>query len=208
MQSSSFSTFQVPFPAAPISNEERLPSRPNTIAQCTSSVNSFPANRDLISAAFSWRKPSTRCDTCHADEQRGESVASDLRHAPPSAKRSDHEEFEARYAIGFRPQRDLSGPREGRIGVRQQLLAIERDREAIALRTERQGMPIAGAHFDVRTGEFLAPSLHDAVEADVILERIGPREVVVVRISEAHREAPRLIHFPRHRLESCRGLQI
>ena len=39
-------------------------------------------------------------------------------------------------------------------------------------RTQRQDMPFPGAHLDVRSGELLAPSLHDAVEADVILERI------------------------------------
>ena len=56
--------------------------------------------------------------------------------------------------------------------VRKQLLAIERHREAVALSTQRQGMPLPCAHLDVRSGELLAPSLHDAVEADVILERI------------------------------------
>ena len=53
-----------------------------------------------------------------------------------------------------------------------------------------------------------AASLHDAIEADIVLQRIRAHEVVVVRRRDAHRDPARLIDLAGDRLEAGAHLDI
>jgi hypothetical protein len=61
-------------------------------------------------------------------------------------------------AVGFGPQRDFAGLDEGLVGRGEQHLAVERDREAIALGTECQGVPLLCRNLCIRPGNLDAPA--------------------------------------------------
>src|SRR3982751_2364418 len=87
-------------------------------------------------------------------------------------------------------------------------LAIERHREAVILGFQAERMPFTGGHLDVRARELLAAAFHHLVEADIVLEGIRTRDVVIVGGSETHRDAAGLIFLPGDRLEADCDLDV
>ena len=75
-------------------------------------------------------------------------------------------------------------------------------REALALRAEPELMPFVRRDFDVRAFELLARAFDHAVEADVVLQRIGAHDIVVVGIGEPHGDAAGLVDLAGDRLEA------
>src|SRR5204862_6426029 len=89
--------------------------------------------------------------------------------------------IEARHAVRFGPERNTARTGEALVRGRMKRLAVEGDREAVVLRLDAQGMPRATGDLHIRARELLPASLHDAVEADIVLERIRTHEIIVVR---------------------------
>src|SRR5215207_2324896 len=123
-------------------------------------------------------------------------------------QRLDRQSVEARDAVALRPQRDLARLREGPVTVLEELLAVQRHSEAIAPGPERQRVPLARSHLNVGARELLPAPVHDAIKADVVLERVRSGHVVVVLVLQADGEAPRLIDLARNRLEAGAHLNI
>src|SRR6185295_16558283 len=113
-----------------------------------------------------------------------------------SWQRPDFDLIETRHAVGFGPERDPARAREGPVGRGEQRLAVERDGEPLAFGAETEPVPFAGRDLEVRTFELLAPAFEHAVEADVVLERIGAHDIIVVRIAEPDGDAAGLIDRP------------
>src|SRR5215207_10660347 len=86
--------------------------------------------------------------------------------------------------------------------------AVEADREAIALRSQRQRMPLAACHLGVRAGELLTASADDPVKANVVLQGIGAGDIVVVAINQTYHKAARLVDSSGNRLEAGGHLDI
>src|SRR5260370_30066757 len=82
-------------------------------------------------------------------------------------------------AVGLGPQRHAAGGWDGRIGRAVETLAIEEDFEAAAARDDPQFMPFAGRHLSIRAGELEALAAYHAIEAYIVLERIGAHDIGV-----------------------------
>src|SRR5689334_16029582 len=109
---------------------------------------------------------------------------------------------EAGHAVRLGPERDASGRTERAIGRGMERLSVERDGELVAFGPKAKRVPRAGSHLDVRGCQLLAATLHDAVETDIVLQRVRAREVVVVRRRHAHRNPASLIDLSGHWLEA------
>src|SRR5687768_8135540 len=111
-------------------------------------------------------------------------------------------------AVGLRPQPHPPRPREGAVSRAEELLAVERDPEAVALDPEPQLLPHPGRYLDVDTRELLPFAVYHLVETDVVLERVGPGDVVVVRLLEPDHQARRLVDLSRDGLEAHPDLNV
>src|SRR5215203_7121908 len=69
-------------------------------------------------------------------------------------------------------------------------------------------MPFAAGDSDVRSREFLASAVDDAIEADVVLKRVRSSHIVIVRILEADRQPAGLVALARDGLESGCHLNV
>jgi hypothetical protein len=120
----------------------------------------------------------------------------------------DFDAIKARYAVGLGPERDLAGARDSPVGRGEQLLAVKRNCEPLTFRPEAELVPLVRSDPGVRAFELLAPALDHAVEADVVLQRIGAHHIVVVGIAEPDGDAAGLIDLPGHRFESNRDIHV
>ena len=84
-------------------------------------------------------------------------------------------------AVGIGPQRHFPGLRDGPISRGEQLLAIKCDGEAVALGLQRERVPFIGRDLGIGARKLLALALYHPVKAHIILERIGARDVIVIR---------------------------
>src|SRR6266496_2279191 len=80
----------------------------------------------------------------------------------------DVDPVEPRHAVGLGPQRDFAGTVERAVGMAEQKLSVERDREAISLGAKRKRVPDAACDLGVGAGEFLATAADNAKEMDVV----------------------------------------
>src|SRR5437899_12175708 len=92
--------------------------------------------------------------------------------------------IEARYTVGLGPERDLAGARDCPVGSGEQLFAVKRDRESWTLRPQAELVPLIRRHLGVGAFDLGALALDHAIETDVVLERVGAHDVVVVGIAE------------------------
>ena len=67
---------------------------------------------------------------------------------------------------------------------------------------------MVGRDFKIGARDLLPSAIHDAVETDVVFERVGAGDVVVVSVGEPHRDASRLIDLAGDRLEVNRHIHI
>src|SRR5215213_1880339 len=87
-------------------------------------------------------------------------------------------------------------------------LAIERDREAIILCFQAKRMPFTRSDLDVGGGKLLATAFYNTIEADIVFQRIRTNHVIIVRRSDAQRDAAGLINSAGDGLEANRDLHI
>src|SRR5262252_4376825 len=108
---------------------------------------------------------------------------------------------EQRHTIGLCPQPDLSRSRESRVFDLEQLSAVVENAKAVAIELHAQGKPRIGwdrnrdsvASLPADDIKCAAHTFDGLVEHDVVLERIGPDYVVVVRISSPPDNSARAI---------------
>src|SRR3979409_2138311 len=100
-------------------------------------------------------------------------------------KGRDFEAFEQGRAAGLGPQANLAGrARKPSVGRDKKLPAVEKYREAVVSRRDAERVPGFPRHIDLHASDQLAPSGGDAVQGDVVLERVGACRVVIVRRPE------------------------
>src|SRR5262249_345394 len=108
---------------------------------------------------------------------------------------------EQRHTVGLCPQSDLSRSRESRVFDLEQLSAVVENAKAAAFELHAQGKPRIGrdrnrdsvASLPADGTKWGAHTFDGLVEHDVVLERIGPDYVVVVRISSPPDNSARAI---------------
>src|SRR3954466_13305702 len=103
-----------------------------------------------------------------------------------SAQGLDLQAIEMRRAVGLGPQPDPAWLGEAAVHRGEQLAAIEGDRQPVALDAQAQRLPSLTRYPNLDARNLGAAPVHDAVKAEVVLQRIGPRDVVVARVAEAH----------------------
>src|SRR5215475_4449846 len=104
-------------------------------------------------------------------------------------------------AVGLGPQRDFSRPRERFVRCREQRLSIELNGEMLSLSFQAQGVPFTAGDFDVDAIDLLPAAFDDAIKANVVFERVGARNVIVVAIEHTDSDTAGLIYVPSHRFE-------
>src|SRR5258708_34841460 len=112
------------------------------------------------------------------------------------------------HAVRLGPKRYLAGIGEGFVGDGEQHLAVERDGELLALRTQSKPMPFLGRNLDVGCGKLLSPAFDHPVEADVVFERVGADDVIIVGRAQADYDAAGLVNGAGNRLEAKLDLQV
>jgi hypothetical protein len=98
--------------------------------------------------------------------------------------------IEQRHAVGLGPQPDFAGIGKGGILDLEKLFAIEGHAETRTAEVDAQAVPGVGWNLDIGSVPSASPdnverashAVDGLVENDVVLEGIGPRHVVVVRI--------------------------
>src|SRR6266550_8258454 len=101
--------------------------------------------------------------------------------------------------IGFSPHAYLTRRREPCVVDVDQLLAVEVDLDVIAAHVRAQRVPDARCDGYMHTLHLDAAAILHVVPTDVVLERVRPREVVVVFVLVAPDDAARAIHATAHR---------
>src|SRR6516162_7785029 len=89
-----------------------------------------------------------------------------------------------------------------------QLFAVERDGEVGAFGTQAKSMPLPLGDFGIEALDLLAPTVHDPVEANIVLERVGTDDVVIIWGGEPHHDAAGLVDFAGDRLEAHRDINV
>src|SRR5262249_19359822 len=110
------------------------------------------------------------------------------RMVPPWQRRSQRlhgQGVEVDVGAPLGPHADLAWVGEGGVVRLDDLLAVEAHLEVVALGIHAERMPDAGRDLAVPAGELDSAAFDDVIQAHVVLERVGPRDVVVVGISKA-----------------------
>ena len=87
-------------------------------------------------------------------------------------------------------------------GGAEQHLAVIGDGDPLAFGAKAETVPFVGSHLQIGPSQLFAATVDDAIEADVILERVGARHIIVVGICEPHRDAAGLIDLAANGLEA------
>src|SRR5437660_7277980 len=89
-----------------------------------------------------------------------------------------------------------------------QLLAVEVDLDMITSHVRAQRMPDPRCNGHMHALHFDAAAILHVVPADVVLERVRPREVIVVLVLVAPHDAARAIHATAHWLAPDRYTDV
>src|ERR1700730_9673197 len=121
------------------------------------------------------------------------------RSIPSSWQSPDFDAIKPRYTVGLGPERDLARAGKGAVGRGEQLLGVKRDREQLravkldreplTLRPQSEPVPLVGRDLGVGTFDLLAPALDHTIEADVVFERIGTHDIIVIGIADPDGDA-------------------
>src|SRR4029078_12714300 len=120
----------------------------------------------------------------------------------PSRQRHNFDLIETGPAVGFGPQRNLSGASKGLVAGTVQRLAVKGDGEPVTLGPQAKGMPFVRRYLDVGAFELFALALDHAIESDVILQRVGAHDVIVVSIADTDCDTTCLIDLAGDGLEA------
>src|SRR6266540_7145381 len=100
-----------------------------------------------------------------------------------SAERRCDQRVEVRDGVGLGPDAHLAGiPERVVLGV-DDGLSFPEDLQAIPAGLDRERVPGLRSHLAARPLDLSAAPVHHAVQVDVVLERVGARDVVVVGIA-------------------------
>src|SRR5439155_13240683 len=110
--------------------------------------------------------------------------------------------------IGFRPHANLTWRSEPCVVDVDQFLAVEVDLDVIAAHVRAQRVPDPRCDGHMHALHLDAAAILHVVPADVVLERIRPREVVVVFVLVPPDDAARAIHSTAHRLAPDRYAHV
>src|ERR1700730_6078512 len=128
-----------------------------------------------------------------------------LRWVPPRRSatlfRAVTEIIEQRHAFRFAPDAHLSRILERLVIPVDGFLAIEHHREMVALKIYPEAVPLVRRHLHIRPLLFRTAAVYCVVDGDVVLERVGTGDVVVIRVLRAPCEAPSLVILARQGLE-------
>src|SRR6266550_1186487 len=142
----------------------------------------------------------------------GRDISSSARESAPAApssvahprarswrERGSSEVVEQGVRIGLCPHTNLARRREPRVVDVDQLVAVEVDLDVIAAHVRAQRVPDPRCDGHMYALHFDAPAILHVVPADVVLERIRAREVIVVLVLVAPHDTARAIHPTAHR---------
>jgi len=116
----------------------------------------------------------------------------------PSVERTDFEAFKPGHAVGFGPQANFAGgPRKSPVGRDKKLPAIEKYREAFVSRRDAKSVPCLARHIDLHTSDHLSLSGDDTIKANVIFERAGAGDVIIINRCKSDEYASGLDRFRR-----------
>src|SRR5258708_22304664 len=117
-------------------------------------------------------------------------------------QRDDLHLVEARDTVGLGEGGYPVGLAEGFIGDAEQRLAVIGDGELLAVVAKAETVPFVRRYPQIGPSQLFAAAVDDAIESDVILERVGAHHTVVVGIREPHRDAAGPIDLAADRLEA------
>src|SRR6266849_1172799 len=110
--------------------------------------------------------------------------------------------------IRFGPEADSPWIREGFVLRIDYFLVVKEDLEVVAFGFHRQVVPDAAGDLAIPPREFSPVPFHHVVEANVVLERVGADDVIIVRVLEPEHESATLVHLPGDRLAFHRQAQV
>src|SRR5438876_10912728 len=87
-------------------------------------------------------------------------------------------------------------------------LPVIRDGKLVLVCKQREAVPFSWNDIDVCGRELLEFSVHHAMKADVVLDRVRSGQVVVIGVGEASHHAGCPINAPENRLEPGRDLDV
>src|SRR5882672_9345778 len=87
-------------------------------------------------------------------------------------QRCDLHQIKARDAVGLGPQRNPARLSKGLVGHAEQRIAVIGDGEPLALGAKAECMPLVGGYLQIGASQLFTAAVDDAIEADVILERV------------------------------------
>src|SRR5207247_10093936 len=102
--------------------------------------------------------------------------------------------------VGLGPHTDATGTTERAVVRVDPLRAVPVHLDMVSLELDPQLVPDARCDLPAPIGELDPASVLHVVEADVVLERVGARQIVVVLILVSEHETARPVNIPRHRL--------
>src|SRR5438445_4826157 len=78
---------------------------------------------------------------------------------------------------------------------------IERDLDGISFNSYAEQLGLAGQNRNIDAGNLLPDTLYNMIQVDVIFQRIGTGNIIVVRVLDAKHQPSRLIDLSRYRRE-------
>src|SRR6266849_10360803 len=110
--------------------------------------------------------------------------------------------------VRLRPDAELPGVLERAVMVVDHFVAVEEYLDVVADHLHRELVPHARGDLAVPAGELHAAALHGVVEVDVVFERVGARDVVVVRVLETPDDPTALVDGAADRFALHRQTQV
>src|SRR6266850_3934906 len=111
------------------------------------------------------------------------------------------EVVEERHAVGLRPDADFARLSESLVLPFERGLAIEGDFEMIPLEVHAQSVPLVRGDFHFRAFLLSALAVDGVINRDVVFERVGARDIIIVRVLATPDDAARLVFLARDRFE-------
>lgn len=102
--------------------------------------------------------------------------------------------------IGFRPESDVAGGKSLVTQIKYPLL-VKEDLDPTPLCDDVKGMPMPDIDNMIEVLEHMPDAFDDPVDADILLQRIGPRQVVVTIIGGPPHQATTHVGFALDRQE-------
>src|SRR3954469_22509412 len=110
--------------------------------------------------------------------------------------------------VRLRPDAELPGILERGIVIIDHFLAVQEHLDVVAHHLHCQVVPYARGHLAVPARELHAAAVHGVVEVDVVLQRVGARDVIIVRVFQPPDDPAALVDLSAERLALDREPQV